>query len=214
MYYFLLILTAILAYGIGSLSSLTISSMYVFKKNLRKLGKGNVWLSNFRRLYGIGGLLLLLLVEVIRDCIPIFIGGLLLLGKEHPDVGRAFAGFCLVMGRLFPVFYDLKGSHATICLIVMAFFIDPSVGAVTAVAAVGFLFLTKYFSVATVAAAVIATVTTILTVENGKLIIIIMAVTAGAIIVKHIPSLRRVLNGQETRLSLENDLSYKFDEKI
>ena len=211
MYYFLFILTAVLAYGIGSLSSLTISSMYVFKKNLRKLGKGNIWLSNFRRLYGWGGLGLLLLVEVIRDLIPILIGGLLLLAKEHSDVGRVFAGFCLVMGRLFPLFYDLKGSHATICLVVMAFFVDPSVGIATAATAAAVLLLTRYFSVATVAAALVSVITAILTADEN-LIIYLTAFTAAAIVIKHIPSLKRVVSGQETRLSFENDLGYKFDE--
>lgn len=211
MYYVLLILIAVIAYGIGSLSSLTISSMYVFRKNLRKLGKGNIWLSNFRRLYGTGGLLLLLLVEVVRDLIPIFIGGLLLMGKEHSDVGRVFAGFCLVMGRLWPVFYDLKGSHATICLIVTAFFADPAVGIVTAIVSAAVLFLTKYFALATVAGAVVAAVTAILTVDVN-LIVYIMCITSGVVILRHIPALRRIVAGTENKLSLQNDLGYKFDE--
>ena len=211
MYYILLILIAVLSYGIGSLSSLTIASMYVFRKNLRKLGKGNTWLSNFRRLYGTGGLLLLLLVEVFRDVIPIFIGGLLLLGKEHSDVGRVFAGFCLVMGRLWPVFYDLKGSHATICLVVTAFFADPAVGIAAAVACALVLYLTKYFALATMAGAVVAAVTSILTVDVN-LVVYLMCITAGVVIIKHIPALRRIIAGTETKLSLQNDLGYKFDE--
>lgn len=211
MYYFLLILTAVFSYAIGSLSSLTISSMYVFRKNLRKLGKGNVWLSNFRRVYGTGGLLLLLLVEVVRDLIPIFIGGLLLLGKEHSDVGRMFAGFCLVMGRLWPIFYDLKGSHATICLIVTAFFADPAVGTATAVTAAAVLFLSKYFALATIAAAVVAAVTAILTVDMN-LVMYLMCITSGVVIIKHIPAVKRILAGTENKLSLETDLGYKFDQ--
>ena len=65
MYYLLLIISAIIAYAFGSLSTLTIASLYVYRKNLRKLGKGNTWFSNFRRIYGLGGLLTLLLVRVV-----------------------------------------------------------------------------------------------------------------------------------------------------
>lgn len=212
MYYLLLILVAIFSYGVGSLSSITIASMYVFKKNLRKLGRGNVWLSNFRRLYGIGGLLLLLLVEIIRDLIPIFFGGLLLLGKGHPEVGRAFAGFCLIMGRLWPLFYDLRGSHATVCLVVTGFFIDPSVGFAAAAAAAIVLWLTKYFSISAIAGAFVMFVTTLLTVEDQKLITYLSVIILAVEIIRHIPSIGRILRGTETKLSLQNDLSYKFDE--
>ena len=83
MYYLLLIISAIIAYAFGSLSTLTIASLYVYKKNLRKLGKGNTWFSNFRRIYGLGGLLTLLLVELVKDIVPIIIGGLLLSIKGH-----------------------------------------------------------------------------------------------------------------------------------
>ena len=117
MYYLLLIITAIIAYSFGSLSTLTISSMYVFRKNLRKLGKGNTWLSNFRRVYGIGGILKLLLVELVKDIVPIIIGGLLLSIKGHGDIGRLFAGFCVIVGRQWPMFYDFKGGYATVCII-------------------------------------------------------------------------------------------------
>ena len=86
MYYLLLIISAIIAYAFGSLSTLTIASLYVYKKNLRKLGKGNTWFSNFRRIYGLGGLLTLLLVELVKDIVPIIIGGLLLSIKGHGDI--------------------------------------------------------------------------------------------------------------------------------
>ena len=73
-----------------------------------------------------GGFVKLLLVELVRDILPILIGGLLMGIKGQAAVGRAFAGFCLVMGRLYPVFYDLKGSHAIICMLVVMAFVNFS----------------------------------------------------------------------------------------
>ena len=95
LYWFLLLLTAAIAYGIGSLDTMVLSSNFVFRRSLLKLGKGNVWLSNFRRIYGVPGFIKLFLVELVRDVLPILIGALLLGFKGHADVGRAFAGFCL-----------------------------------------------------------------------------------------------------------------------
>ena len=94
--------------------------------NLRRLGTGSSALSNFRRIYGAKGFVKLLLVELVRDILPILIGGLLMGIKGQTAVGRAFAGFCLVMGRLYPVFYNLKGSHAIICMLVVMAFVNFS----------------------------------------------------------------------------------------
>ena len=125
-YTVLLIIIAVIAYGCGSMSSVVIASNFVFHVNLRRLGTGSSALSNFRRIYGAKGFVKLLLVELVRDILPILIGGLLMGIKGQVAVGRAFAGFCLVMGRLYPVFYDLKGSHAIICMLVVMAFVNFS----------------------------------------------------------------------------------------
>ena len=52
MIWILCLLTAVIAYVFGNVNTLTLASRFVFKKNLRKLGKGNLFLSNFRRIYG------------------------------------------------------------------------------------------------------------------------------------------------------------------
>ena len=74
-YTVLLIIIAVIAYGIGSMSSVVIASNYVFHVNLRRLGTGSSALSNFRRIYGAKGFVKLLLVELVRDILPILIGG-------------------------------------------------------------------------------------------------------------------------------------------
>ena len=54
-YILLLIPTAFFAYMFGGLDTMVLASNFVFRRSLWKLGRGNVWLSNFRRIYGIGG---------------------------------------------------------------------------------------------------------------------------------------------------------------
>jgi len=100
-YWFLLLITSIIAYGLGSMSTMVLASNYVFRTRLSRLGKGNIWISNFRRIYGVWGFVRLLLVELVKDLLPILLGGLLLGLKGHAQVGYVFAGFCLTLGRLF-----------------------------------------------------------------------------------------------------------------
>ena len=212
-YTVLLIIIAVIAYGIGSMSSVVIASNYVFHVNLRRLGTGSSALSNFRRIYGAKGFVKLLLVELVRDILPILIGGLLMGIKGQTAGGRAFAGFCLVMGRLYPVFYNLKGSHAIICMLVVMAFVNFSGALAVLLFVVLGIWLTKYVSLGAVAGAAVMCIASLLLVDDP--LVMKLALFAGlAVLVRHIPAVSRMLSGRETKLSFEEDISYKLDNKF
>lgn len=212
-YTVLLIIIAVIAYGIGSMSSVVIASNFVFHVNLRRLGTGSSALSNFRRIYGAKGFVKLLLVELVRDILPILIGGLLMGIKGQTAAGRAFAGFCLVMGRLYPVFYDLKGSHAIICMLVVMAFVNFSGALAVLLFVVLGIWLTKYVSLGAVAGAAVMCIASLLLVDDP--LVMKLALFAGlAVLVRHIPAVSRMLSGRETKLSFEEDISYKLDNKF
>ena len=212
-YWLLLLPVALVAYVFGSMDTMVLASNFVFRQNLRRLGQGNRWLSNFRRIYGIPGFIRLLLVEVIKDLLPILIGGWLLGIKGHADVGRAFACFCLVLGRLYPVFYDFKGSHAGIALVVGAFTLNSSVGGAALVVLALVTWFGRYLSLGAVAAAAVAMMVSVLVVD-GDLVLRLLVFSAGLILFKHIPALIRIVQGREFRFSLEEDITYKLDERF
>ncbi len=211
--WFLLLLTAFIAYTLGSVSTQRVASQYVFRRNLQKLGKGNVWLSNFRRLYGPMGFVKLGLVEIVKDALPILIGALLIGIRGRADIGRAFAGFCLMMGRLWPVFNRYRGGHGCMALIVAALFIEPSVGITAALGVIAGIWFGKSLSWGAVAGAAAMAAVAVM-VLDAQLILILAALIAALVLVRHIPSLRRILRHQEEKLSLKEDISYKFDEKF
>ena len=210
-YWLLLGLTAIIAYLFGSMDTMVLASNFVFHRNLLRLGDHNSWLSNFRRLFGIAGFFKLLAVEVIKDAIPILIGSLLLGIRAHADVGAAFAGFVLVLGRLFPVFYGFRGSHATVAMIAAGFAAGTSVGAAAMIAAAGVIAVTRYLSLGTVAGAIVLVMVTVLAVDDA-LILRLALFTAALVLLRHIPAMIRFVRGAEPRLSLEEDITYKLDE--
>ena len=212
-YILLLLIIAAVAYFFGSMSTIVIASNFVFHRNLYKLGRGNTLISNFRRVYGWKGVVKLLLTELVRDLLPILFGGILLGFKGHAEVGRVFAGFCLVVGRLYSMFYDMKGSSATLCLIVMGMFVEPSAGIAAAVVAAAVIWFSRYISVGTVAGAVTLAITTALLADDN-LIVKIVIFTALMVLIKHVPAIIRVANGKEERLSFRDDLTYKLDQKF
>ena len=212
-YILLLSIVAFVSYTVGSVGTMRLAGMFVFHQNLNRRGKGSVWLSNFRRIYGVGGFIKLALVELVKDLIPILFGWLLLSLKGHGDVGKAFAGFCMVMARLWPVFNRFRGCHASVALSVMGLMISPSVGiACAAVCAIGTWF-SRYVSLGTVIGAVLMIITGVLMVDD-RLCLSLLIAAAALVILRHLPSLLRISRGQEERLSFKEDLTYKLDQKF
>ena len=211
--WFLLLLTAFIAYVIGSVSTRRVASRYVFKRDLLKLGKGNVWLSNFRRLFGYLGFAKLALVEILKDLLPLLFGALLSGFRGRADIGRTFAGFCLMMGRLWPVFNRYRGGHGCVALILIGLLIEPSVGVTAALGVVLGVLLGRSYTVGALAGALGMAAVAVMVVEQ-RLILLLTALICLLVLVRHIPSIRRLIRGQEERLSRVEDISYKFDEKF
>ena len=49
-------------------------------------------------------------------------------------------------------------------------------------------------------------------VVDDNLLRMLLILTAGIVLVKNLPAIRRIANKTEMRMSLEEDISYKFDE--
>ena len=210
-YWVLLLITAFFAYLLGCMDTLVLASNFVFHRNLRRLGDERTWISNFHRIYGIKGFLKLAAVELVKDLLPILLGSLLLGIKGHADAGRCFAGFVMVLGRLWSLLYDFKGSHATVAMVVAAFAADTSVGAAVLVFTAAAVLLTRYVSLGTVMGAVVYAVVAVLVLDDSLLLRLALF-TVGLVLIKHIPAMIRLLRRTEPQLSFEQDITYKLDE--
>ena len=212
-YWILLLIIALIAYNFGSISTLSIASVFVFHRDLHRIGKKSMFVSNFRRLFGYKGFFKLLLVELIRDFVPILLGGALLSIRKHADIGMAFAGFCLVFGRLFPVYNRFRGSHASVCMAATMLCADFSLGIATIVAVAVVTLFTRYLSLGAIAGAAVSILVAVLVVDDS-LLRMLLILTSAIVLLKNIPAIRRIPQKTEMRMSLEEDISYKFDQKF
>ena len=212
-YWLLAIVTAALAYFFGCLDSIVIASNFIFHRNLRKLGRSSVFVSNFWRIYGWKGSLKLFLVELVLDLLPILIGGLLFGLKDQADVGRALAGFCLLMGRMWPMTNELRGGHGAVALIFASFGVDVSIGIAVLIVLVGAAAVSRMVSLGTLTGAAVLVLVSLLMVDK-TLVLRLAIFMALIVVVRHIPAIFRISRGKEPRLSFEKDITYKLDEKF
>lgn len=213
MYWIFSTITALFAYFVGSLNSIVLASNFVFHRNLRRFGKGSAFISNFRRVFGWKGGVKLLLVEAVLDALPILLGGFLFGLTNHAIVGRALAGFCLVMGRMWPAIYELRGGTGLIALIAASFGVSPALGVAVLIAAAAVAALSRYLSLGTITGAVVLIITSLLSLDDS-LAVRLCVFIALAVLVRQIPAMIRLAGRKEPRITLEEDISYKFDEKF
>ena len=82
----------IVSYFLGGLNGAIITSMNLFKKDVRHFGSGNAGLTNFTRTFGTGGTPMVVAVDVLKAVISIFFGGWLMGLAGYPEIGRLFRG--------------------------------------------------------------------------------------------------------------------------
>lgn len=211
LYWILLILTAIIAYLFGCLDTMVLASNFVFRRNLRRLGSEATWFSNFHRVYGVSGFVRLLVLELVKNIIPILIGGLLLGIKGHADVGRAFAGFCLVLGRLYPAIYTFRGGSAALAMVVAGCGAGMSVGIAAGFVMLAVIVVSRYISLGVFAGAIVYAAISVVMIDES-IVMRLALFTALLVLVRHIPAMIRILRKAEPRLSFAKDITYKLDE--
>ena len=120
----LLIVTAVIAYYLGSLNGAILSARFIFHKDVRDYGSGNAGLTNYYRSFGVPGLAIVAAIDIIKSVLAVTIGGALLGIVGAKMIGKLFAGFCLIMGHVFPVYYQFRGGKGVMCAYVTAFLVD------------------------------------------------------------------------------------------
>lgn len=124
----LLLLIALASYFLGGLNGAIIISQAVYRKDIRNFGSGGAGTTNMLRTFGWAGALMTVGIDVLKSVAAVFIGNWLFGYAGYPAVGRLFAGFCLMMGHIFPVLYQFKGGKGILCGAVVLVSVDWKAG--------------------------------------------------------------------------------------
>ncbi len=144
---FLTILTAVLAYLIGSIASgLLIARAQGV--DIRASGSKNTGASNMLRVMGAKLGLLTFFADVLKALIACIIGDLLLPGETFgiPMFGAMLGAFFVVVGHNWPVFFQFRGGKGVACSVAVVLYINPLWGLVASLICLATIFLTKYVS--------------------------------------------------------------------
>lgn len=213
-------LCTIIPYLLGSLNFAIIISKLVYKEDIRTFGSGNAGATNMLRTYGKGAAAATFLGDLLKTVIAVLFGSLTL-GYFHG--GACIAGFFAVLGHIFPIFSHFRGgkgvaSAATVAILMNCYSLEGLL-------LIGILLLffiiivvgTKYVSLGSVVTFLFypllqAKLNITYPVETASgafewhprpYLVFLTILLAVVIAVKHIPNLKRIRAGEESKISFK-----------
>lgn len=70
--------------------------------------------------------------------------------------GQVFAGFCVMLGHIYPVFYGFRGGKGVLCAETMLLIVSFPTGLVALLIFVGIVWATRYVSLGSICGSLIA----------------------------------------------------------
>ena len=208
------VLTAIIAYTLGSLNFALILSKKMYGEDIREFGSKNAGTTNMARTYGKKAALFTILGDILKGIVAVIIGSFLL----GATLGGYFAGLMCVIGHVFPVFYGFRGGKGVATAAAVILMVNYQVFLIMISLFILTVLLTRYVSLGScLAAAVFPFLTynfvTVKGVPNGGFAFIFAFITAILVICKHHTNLYRLAHGQESKFAFKKKESSESEDK-
>ena len=204
------ILMAVIAYAIGSVNFSVLISRRVAGFDVREKGSGNAGTTNMLRSVGKGAALATLILDILKGVVAIFIAKFIfggLASEANTAILVQLAGFFVVVGHTFPMFFGFKGGKGVATSLGVLLLTNPLIGAICLVFALVVMAFTRMVSLGSIMAAILFPVLTIFIKDNyiadGYNYIIFGIAMAVLVIFNHRSNLKRIYNGTENRLSFK-----------
>ncbi|MCL2401898.1 MAG: glycerol-3-phosphate 1-O-acyltransferase PlsY [Oscillospiraceae bacterium] len=209
-FWLLLIAIAVPAYLLGSVNGSIIASKFFYRKDIREYGSGNPGLTNFHRVFGKSGALLVILIDAAKTVVPVLLGGWLFgrcLDYDMVMFGRLAAGLFVLMGTCYPVFYGFKGGRGVLVEGTILIIVDWRLALIAWGLFIIITLLTRYVSLASILAAMSFPIAQAILGIGGWKELIAAALCAILIIARHHPNIRRLIKGEESKLNFQRKKS-------
>lgn len=191
-----MILTVLVGYLLGSISSGVLLSKAIVKKDIRTQGSGNAGTTNMLRINGKGMAALTFLCDILKGVIAVFIGKALV-GSE---VGGVMGVLGAVVGHNYPLYFGFKGGKGIATSFGSLLFIYPIQSLAALASFVVLVCATHYVSVGSVVAAFVLPALVILTTPFHPVIFCTMVFLGAMAIYRHKSNIIRLIEGKENKL--------------
>lgn len=192
---------AVISYIVGGVNGSIISSKLFFRKDIREYGSKNAGLTNFYRVFGVKGLVIVLAVDILKAALCAVLAGLVFSKfDKSAEFGKLCSGVFVIAGHIWPVFYGFKGGKGVLAGEVVVCVIDWRIGLMILGVFAVVVLLTRYVSLGSVLASLSFPILMWLFNYSASEILL-AAICFSLIAVKHIENIVRLIKGKESKLS-------------
>ncbi|WP_290690010.1 MULTISPECIES: glycerol-3-phosphate 1-O-acyltransferase PlsY [unclassified Haematobacter] len=188
-----LIVTAVLAYLVGSIPFGLLLARAMGLGNLREIGSGNIGATNVLRTGSKKAAALTLLLDAVKGAVPVLLARHLL-GEDAAQV----AGLAAFLGHLFPVWIGFRGGKGVATFLGVVLALAWPVGVVACVTWLVVAYATRYSSLSALVAAALSPVWAwVLGYQQTVGLILLLVVL---IFLRHHENISRLIAGTESRI--------------
>lgn len=202
-----IVLVAVLAYLLGSISFAVVVSRIYAHDDVRKYGSHNAGMTNVLRVYGKVPALFTLLGDFFKGAAAVVLGRWIFhfMGIDAFDAGYV-AGIFALLGHLFPIYFGFKGGKGVLTSMGIMLAVNPLVLAILAAILVPVLILVKIVSLISVTGALLYPLVTYMVCvfqQRPALMDTLFALVFSVLVIwMHRENIKRLLNGTEKKISL------------
>jgi len=200
---------SILSYLIGSFSSAVWYGKWFYKTDVRELGSKNAGATNVLRVLGYKAAIPVFITDALKSFISVQLVRLipgLEMGSETCYQIMILFGTCAVIGHIFPLYTRFKGGKGVASMLGMVLAIHPlAAGISLGIFIIVFLF-SRIVSISSICAAIAFPVIMYILEKNNSMTLIIFSIAACLlIIITHIKNIKRLLKGEEKKISFKKN---------
>ena len=194
-----IIISAIVAYLLGSINTSIIISKLFAKSDIRSHGSGNAGATNTLRVLGKKAAALVVIGDGLKGVLAILFARYVAHALSEGSAPEYIAALFVVLGHVFPVFFGFRGGKGIMTSIAVVFTLSPSIGAILVVIFVVLVLLFNYISLASVISALCFPIL-VLIMESGDILYMVCALIIAIIaVVKHHTNIARLIKGTENK---------------
>lgn len=221
-FFLFLILSLAAGYLLGSVNTAIVISKVFYKDDIRKYGSGNAGMTNMLRTFGGKAAIGVLVGDMLKTVIAIFIGGVLFgfgyinafsMGYDSSymmfmGIGTYTAGLAAVLGHIFPIYYGFRGGKGVLVSATMALMLSPILFLIMFAIFALLVATSKYVSLGSVTSAIAYPLLVygffgMYQMTTPPTILLVSILIACIIVFAHKENLKRISNRTERQLSFK-----------
>jgi len=195
----------ILAYLLGSIPTAVWYGKTFHKIDVREHGSGNAGATNTLRVLGNKAGFIVLFIDLLKGFVATalaYFSGFELGSQTYFNFQMAL-GVTAVLGHVWPIFAGFKGGKGIATLLGMAIALNYQIAIVCIITFVTIVWLTKYISVGSMSAAILAAILSFFFYNNNVLANCFFCAIAVMVVYTHRANVKRLRAGNENKFAFK-----------